>query len=503
MIRRCKEATLHAVFAKDIAARKRADIEQRAVEQRLRVVTANVPIALFALDPQGIFTLSEGRVLTALGLDGTQVVGRSIFDTCKDKARILSNARRALAGEEFTEFDFVPEYDRTFVTRWAPVHDRDGVFTGCIGVAMDVSDAMTRAREPGPLERRLGDNARRLQVALESAEIGTWDFRPQTGEFYWDARCRELCGVAHDAPVNLERFVAMVHADDRAKLKDELGRSQDPADDGHYNVECRIMRASDGAERWLQAQGRCFFDSQGEPVRLTGTVLDITKRKVQEQFRERVLGIVSHDLRNPLSVITTSAGRLLRNKEISDKVRSAAGRIESSAQRMENMISDLLDFARGQVRNGIPIHRQPANLRSVVQHVVRDMRLTHPNRSIQCDGTGTFEGLWDPDRLGQVATNLLANALSHSPDDTTVQVWLRDQGDTVALCIANQSEPIPKELLARIFEPFRCGGASVGVGLGLYIVQQIAVQHGGSVDVVSDTTGTRFTVRLPRHPPQT
>ncbi|WP_257449254.1 GAF domain-containing sensor histidine kinase [Archangium lipolyticum] len=243
-----------------------------------------------------------------------------------------------------------------------------------------------------------------------------------------------------------------------------------------------------------------------------GVVMDISERKRQEEtlrqtaeFRERFLGIVSHDLRNPLNAILLSANSLLHADDLPPHRLKTVRRIAASGERMGRMIGELLDFTRGRLGGGIPIHRQPMNLRHQCRHVVEELEISHPGRELRLVAEGSFRGAWDPDRLAQLLGNLGKNALDYSPPDTRVDFTLYDEGDTVRVEVHNEGPPIPCELLSGIFEPFRRamggdGHPSSGLGLGLFIVQRIAEAHGGTVEVRShEGDGTTFTVRLPRY----
>ncbi|WP_073559195.1 ATP-binding protein [Archangium sp. Cb G35] len=250
----------------------------------------------------------------------------------------------------------------------------------------------------------------------------------------------------------------------------------------------------------------------GQVLGVGGFLVDITERKKQEErlrqtaeFRERFLGVVSHDLRNPLNAILLSANALLRTEGIPASHTKMVRRIVTSGERMGRMIGELLDFTRGRLGGGIPIQLQRVNLRHLSRHVLEELEIGFPGRELRLHAEGDLLGAWDPDRLAQLLGNLGKNALDYSPADTPVDFSLHDEGDMLRMEVHNDGAPIPRELLAGIFEPFRRaveGDAhpTSGLGLGLFIVREIARAHGGSVEVrSSEGEGTTFTVRLPRH----
>ena len=171
---------------------------------------------------------------------------------------------------------------------------------------------------------------------------------------------------------------------------------------------------------------------------------------------------------------------------------------------MARMIADLLDFTRGRLGGGIPLSRQPTNLRHICRHVVDELEASHPGRELRLTAKGHFLGEWDADRLAQVIGNLGKNALDYSPEGTPVNFRLHEEGPALRLEVHNQGAPIPADRIPHLFEPFRRGSqdesrSSPGLGLGLYIVQQIVQSHGGTLEVRSTAAeGTTFTVHLPR-----
>ncbi|WP_223641293.1 GAF domain-containing sensor histidine kinase [Corallococcus sp. EGB] len=220
-------------------------------------------------------------------------------------------------------------------------------------------------------------------------------------------------------------------------------------------------------------------------------------------LREQLMGIVSHDLRNPLNAISLSAATLIRRTDLDERARRGLRRILDSSDRANRLIRDLLDFTHVRTGMPLPVKPQPMDLHEVAEQVVDEVRLTAQGRSLDlvCEGSG--RGNWDPDRIAQVLTNLLTNAVQYSAPDVRIQVVARGDAREVVLEVTNAGTPIPPALLPVLFEPMTRGTtegcARRSVGLGLFIVNQIVRAHGGAVDVVStEEAGTTFRVHLPR-----
>ncbi|WP_164011196.1 sensor histidine kinase [Pyxidicoccus trucidator] len=277
-------------------------------------------------------------------------------------------------------------------------------------------------------------------------------------------------------------------------------------------------RRKDGADVWVDIHTTLMRGERGEHLGFIGVAKDITERKrVEDELRRRadfeqqLIGIVSHDLRNPLSVMLLAASTLERREDFDERTRKQLGRIVSNGERASRMIRDLLDFTQARLGGGITLERTASDLHPVVRGVVEDLRVAHPEREVRLELSGDGHGVWDADRMAQVMTNLLSNALTYGPtgEPVTVRAWSTDA--EWRLSVHNGGEPIPAELQEALFEPMRRGlrtgsASSRSIGLGLYIVRHLVDAHGGTVELDSAPgRGTTFTVRLPRQdvPPAT
>jgi signal transduction histidine kinase len=270
-----------------------------------------------------------------------------------------------------------------------------------------------------------------------------------------------------------------------------------------------ILTASadgDTLVRGLAAGANDYVAKPFSPLELVARVTGLVRCKrlgdalrEEAHFRERFMGILGHDLRQPLSTLSLGADLLLRGKLLPEEARTAR-RLLNAAARMNRMVTDLLDMTRTRLGGGLPIERRSMDLREACARVVDEIREAHPARIIELQASGDTTGQWDSDRISQVCTNLLANALEHGRAGSSVTVTLAEVGGDVALCVENVGEPISETLRPMLFQPFRRGHttSSTGLGLGLFIVDQIARAHGGTVTVLSDADATRFLVRLPR-----
>ncbi|MGE6758764.1 ATP-binding protein [Corallococcus interemptor] len=284
---------------------------------------------------------------------------------------------------------------------------------------------------------------------------------------------------------------------------------------GRWEGEFRLRNFRTGAAVPVQYNFFTLRDATtGEDIGLATVSRDITERhqreaeaREQREFEQQLIGIVSHDLRSPLNAILLSANALLQRDDLGDRATKNTGRIISSAERANRLIRDLLDVTQARLGGGLPVHRRRIDFHAATRQALEEVQVALPERQVLLEQHGDGLGSWDEERLGQVVQNLVTNALRYGDPDAPVRMTTREEGDDLVLEVHNQGRPIPPEMLPTLFQAMRrgqhdAGRSSRSVGLGLYIVQQVARAHGGHVSVASSAeAGTTFTVRLPREAP--
>ena len=249
----------------------------------------------------------------------------------------------------------------------------------------------------------------------------------------------------------------------------------------------------------LQNKAEVFFQLHRQKQQLA---YELREKTETLRLNEMLTAVLSHDLRSPLNAVLTSAV-LIQRRSTEQPVKETADRILSSGKRMSRMIEDMLDMARARLAGGIPLKREPADLGGLIDRVVGEIQAAYPDRRIAVEKVGNLSGDWDGERLAQVTSNLLGNALQHGDAAGVVQVTIDGTGTDAVVIRVENTGTIPPDLLPQLFDPFRGAqrqtGRAEGLGLGLYIVQQIVIAHGGNVDVQSgDGNRTAFVVRIPR-----
>jgi len=236
------------------------------------------------------------------------------------------------------------------------------------------------------------------------------------------------------------------------------------------------------------------------------TAFALEKRHLDEigAFREELIGIISHDLRDPLNTIGLAAQLLVQYENLGEAETELARKITRSASLATRLVAQLLDLTRARLGSGLPIDPRLIDMNDVCRQIIDETELAHPDRPLRADLVGELTGMWDRDRVYQMLVNLVGNAVRHGELHSSITLRVEGGESEMVIDVINRGDPIPPAMLPTIFDAFRQGRTDVrsrtrGLGLGLFISQQIARAHGGSIAVTSsEREGTQFRVRLPR-----
>jgi PAS domain S-box-containing protein len=359
----------------------------------------------------------------------------------------------------------------------------------------------------------------RLRLALDVAELGTWDLDLHTGKVVWSPQTYRIMGIAPGAPLQRDTVRNLVVQQDREAAHRAIQRAQQERKP--FAHEYRITRANDGSERWIAGTGRYIYDEEGQPVRLVGLVNDITERKrLEQRVRQSqkldalgtLAGGIAHDFNNILSILRGNLLLIEADLPADDPIAPAIAEMSRACARGRDLVRQILTFGRQQEQD-----RKLLSLADVVSEAVKLLRSTIPAtieiRTRISPGLPTV--LADATQIHQVVMNLGINAsqaigraagiitvelddkhidgnlAAHSPD--------LHEGHYVRLRIGDSGAGMTREVLERIFEPFfTTKPLGSGTGLGLAMVRGIVKSHDGAITVYSEPgKGTQFHLYFP------
>jgi phosphoserine phosphatase RsbU/P len=230
-----------------------------------------------------------------------------------------------------------------------------------------------------------------------------------------------------------------------------------------------------------------------------------TEQKAQEAtLRDQFIAVLGHDIRNPLAALKAGLRLLAVTPSDSDRFHRVLGEMNGSVERALRLVADVMDFARGRLGSGLDLAiRESEDLNAVLEHVVSEIKAIYPRRRIGSHIAIDEPVMCDPDRLGQLASNLLSNAVFHGSTDAGIDLRATIEDCDLRISVTNAGEPISDAVRAHLFEPFFRGKvreSGNGLGLGLFIVNQIARAHGGAMSVSSDDRATTFQFVMPIRP---
>ena len=363
----------------------------------------------------------------------------------------------------------------------------DGRATFLHGIGMDITnrmehDQLLRAREE------------RLRLAAEAGDFGLYDYDLETGASYWSPELHRILGWDGEATSLRD---GPIHPEDRDEVIAQSRAAQDPLGDGAFDFEYRIVR-NDGAVRWLSTHGRNYFSAPDptpdrHAVRSIGVVLDVTDRKQADDLRDVFVGMLSHELRTPVTAIY-GGSQVLRREHVDEATRrEIVADIVSESERLERLVENLLVLARAE-RHVAMTGRDPVSLRPLLMRIVDDKRRRWPGRAIQMDvEPGLPPVASDDGSVELILRNLISNALKYGAERGVVRTTARRVGDEVRVCVEDDGPGIVPEDAERLFELFyRADPARLraqGAGIGLFVVRALVEASGGQVSAANRPEG--------------
>ena len=490
--------------------------ERHAAEEFKILVNGVSDYAICMLDRSGFVTTWNNGAERLKGYAAEEIIGKhfSTFYLQEDVAAGKCERELEVAAREgrFEEEGWRIRKDGSRF--WAnaiitPLRTPEGALIGFAKVTRDLTE-----------RRRADEDAQRFRVLVESVKDYAIFMLDSSGRVStWNAGAKQIKGYAAEEIIG-KHFSIFYPPEAVAAGKCERVLEV-AAREGRFEEEDWRVR-KDGSRFWADVVIAPLRTPAGALIGFAKVTRDLTERRQAEEnlrallaaersaneersrvqeFQERFLGILGHDLTQPLASIELGLGLLGMRSKDPAFVRDL-DRIHASLHRMSRMIEQILDFTRSRLGGGLALAFAPMDLREALTRIVDEVRMAHPSSTIQFQ-CPELRGAWDCDRLEQVFSNLIGNALAHGNPAKPVTVTAGAEDVRVWIEVHNEGPPIPQELQSELFHPFRRGErespSQVGLGLGLYISKEVVLGHGGQIEIRSTAAeGTTFRVVLPR-----
>ncbi|MDB5012025.1 MAG: hypothetical protein JWQ25_227 [Daejeonella sp.] len=363
-----------------------------------------------------------------------------------------------------------------------PIFDDDKQVSGIIVTAHDISDFVTARKE---LERVY----EQASLSKEAAQLGLFDLDLVKGTMIWDNRCRELFGISHDNEVSYDHdFLPGLHEDDRERITTVIDNLYTKKiSNGDYDVEYRTIGAQDGKLRWVRAKGKVFFNTEDAPIRFIGSVLDITDKKREEQRKNDFIGMVSHELKTPITSLKAYIQMLYRtaSKEEDRATIAALGQADKQVKKMTNMINGFLNISRLESGN-LHLTINEFDINQLILEVIEDLKLIANTHTITFKNTEILNLKGDEEKIGHVISNIVSNAIKYSGNESVIEITTRKDGNDVVVCVKDNGIGISENDLDKLFgRYYRVEGLDKkfisGFGIGLYLSAEIIKLHKGKI----------------------
>ena len=455
------------------------------------------------------FTAGMGQVFHLIPDD----VGRSIdgFHYRISRPGLRDELHQVLRTGEPIEDEVQDEHGTWFLLRILPYQTPLGIE----GILLTLVDIQRLKQTEEALQ--LSDE--RFERAVRGSMDALWDWQVGTKEFYCSPHIWEMLGdMDSTQPPSVESLQELLHPDDATTVRDALTQHLDGDGTRPYDVTCRV-RCRNGEYHWFHARGQAERDRTGRPIRMAGSIRDVTDlrqlvedRERQVRQRDTFLATLSHELRNPLGAVAASITLLHQDESLTHQQHEVVARIERQTDHMKVLLEDLLDVAR--ITEGkIELDCEPVLLSDVVETAAEPLGGLIASREQLLHIALPDHPIWvhgNPARLRQVIGNLLTNAVKYSPAGESIQLVVEmsdadaDAPPSVVIRVIDNGVGIPDDELNRIFEPFEQSERSLdrsdgGLGLGLTLARSLIQLHGGEITAHSGGAGrgSEFAVTLP------
>jgi PAS domain S-box-containing protein len=487
-----------------IEARTRALTES---EGKTRTILTQLPIPLIILR-SGDFMIEmvNQPMLDLLQRSRDNLIGKTVLDILPELAeqgipeqwyKVIESGR-SFRDKEVPVYFYNNSGQKVFLYLnydYHPLFDHRGEVSGLMVTIIDLTEQVSARNE-------LKETQEILNLALDAAGLGTWSVNVRSGEIIMSERTRKMYGIPNDRVITQNEAGALIAPEHREQFKQVVFEAI--ATNGKFNEEISIHPLDGGKPLWIKASGKPYFDEAGKVLLIAGLSLDITEQKMDEFRKNAFIGMVSHELKTPLTSLNAYAQLLHSKASKTNDVFTieALDKMNKQVRKMSNMVNGFLDISR--LESGrIQLNVSRIDLRSIVAEYVEDAMLLTTSHNLTITNGAPVWLYADADKIGSVISNLISNAIKYSAKGTMIVVNCEITGNHAQVSVSDEGVGINQQDIEKLFERYyRVESDDTrhisGFGIGLYLSAEIIKQHKGKIWVDSQPgKGSTFYFSLP------
>lgn len=489
---------------RDITTERQNRLALERSERRLRRLILDAPFAIGILvGPDYDVEIMNEQALRLMGKTKEQMLNRPVLDSVTE---LDTQSTKALldsvyyTGKPFSASEFpvrlnrFGNFEKIFINfEYHPLFDGNGKVYGIMVVGIDVTEQVVA-------RHKVEESEARFKLLADSMPQFVWSADNEGNIDYFNMAVYDYSGITSEQVKN-GLWMEIIHPDERHQTIQKWKKAVSTGKD--FTIEHRFRRF-DGQYRWQLSRAVCLLDESGKIQQWIGTSTDIQNMKLQEQHKDFFISMASHELKTP---ITSMKGyvQILQSMYLNsedDFLKMALGRIHKQIEKLIAIIADLLDVSK--IRTGsLSFNRQDFDMNNLIKEVIEELTMVYPSFKIIFTPGAEIKVHADKERVGQVLTNLIQNAIKYSPKNCDIAIYSKMNHKSVMISVKDKGIGIDKNFQRKIFERFyRVEGKSEktfpGFGIGLFIASEIIRRHRGSIGVESEPgKGSRFYFSLP------
>lgn len=344
---------------------------------------------------------------------------------------------------------------------------------------------------------------RELELAIEAAELGTWDLNPRTNHFVGNERLKSWFGLPPGKDIDLNEALDVIIEEDRERVTSAIQQAMQKGSDGNYGIIYTIVNPHNQQKHIIKAIGKAMFDAGGNVYRFSGTLQDVTDEYQLQQRKDEFISVASHELKTPITSLSASMQilqRLMKTDPASPNVSVFVDKANNNLNKLLRLLDDLLNVTKIQ-QGQLALHKTRFNMVELINDCCDHVRMDD-NHEIRLSGDSELMLYGDYRRIDQVIVNLINNSIKYAPQSRIVDITITHDEEMATVSVRDYGIGISPEKLPHLFDRYyrvdALGHQFSGLGLGLYISSDIIGRHGGKIGVESTVgEGSRFWFTLP------